>query len=386
MTGCFVEMEFDHYLHEFLQRVLNARFPFIQLARPEDRALNSDPANGPYLHRTQQIERFLFGWVPKSAMKLRERRLEELATVGEALLDEQKTAGLTHQTDRFDITYSCPTRSDLDADFIQVKINHGFWEQLYVVLFDGYDAETMRVENKAGYAAFYLEHFFYDALRTAMQDFGKVEDGTVSFPGVRFGFSFASGDDPHADVMRAVAANDAIRALMASGAAIGCSLMLQDAFGCKKARFDDGCFPKVGLDNGDLEAALKLSASFADEILFVVPPHLSGITYAGAPAQKQKIQLVSGAVIHQAWMLHLHLCGERIYNELKSGRSLTIITQSAVFSALLGLFLKKMKDDLNLSGRLHYFDLGQVLDTASPEAGGHWIKFRKGKASPFRLG
>jgi hypothetical protein len=63
-----------------------------------------------------------------------------------------------------------------------------------------------------------------------------------------------------------------------------------------------------------------------------------------------------------------------------------VITQSAVFSALLGLFLADAKRRLlPAASRLAYFDLGQVLDIATPEVGGHWVRTHaQGDASLFR--
>jgi hypothetical protein len=51
------------------------------------------------------------------------------------------------------------------------------------------------------------------------------------------------------------------------------------------------------------------------------------------------------------------------------------MTQSAVFSALLGLFLADARRRLPLPGTvLRYFDLGQALDVAAPNAGGPWVR------------
>jgi hypothetical protein len=52
-----------------------------------------------------------------------------------------------------------------------------------------------------------------------------------------------------------------------------------------------------------------------------------------------------------------------------------VITQSAVFSALLGFFLAHARRQLPLPGTvLRYFDLGQTLDVAAPESGGMWVR------------
>ena len=52
-----------------------------------------------------------------------------------------------------------------------------------------------------------------------------------------------------------------------------------------------------------------------------------------------------------------------------------VITQSAVFAALLGFFLADARRRLPLPGTcLRYFDLGQALDVAAPETGGVWVR------------
>jgi len=51
-----------------------------------------------------------------------------------------------------------------------------------------------------------------------------------------------------------------------------------------------------------------------------------------------------------------------------------VITQSAVFAGLLGLFLRQAKALLPPGPkRIFFFDLGQVIDSATPGSGGVWI-------------
>ena len=59
---------------------------------------------------------------------------------------------------------------------------------------------------------------------------------------------------------------------------------------------------------------------------------------------------------------------------LRTDDRVMVITQSAVFAALLGLFLRQAKDELlPRTKRIFFLDLGQVIDSATPDSGGVWI-------------
>ena len=81
-------------------------------------------------------------------------------------------------------------------------------------------------------------------------------------------------------------------------------------------------------------------------------------------------------------MTSRHLLGR-----LAEDGRLLVITQSAVFSALLGCFLVEARRRLLPAGnRLRFFDLGQVLDVAAPEAGGRWTRlFARGDTGLFTI-
>ena len=70
----------------------------------------------------------------------------------------------------------------------------------------------------------------------------------------------------------------------------------------------------------------------------------------------------------EAWVHYLKTPYEQ------RGETITVLVQAAVFSALLALYLHNIKRDLDLPGRLYYYDLGQALDLVSPDVGGWWVQ------------
>ena len=99
-------------------------------------------------------------------------------------------------------------------------------------------------------------------------------------------------------------------------------------------------------------------------------PHLQGIQLNSEFKIPQTSIIISGTHIHEKWIASLYKIGSSLYANICNGKSITIITQSAVFSAVLCAFLREMIDrfKVNEDQTLHYYDLGQVLDIASPSA------------------
>jgi hypothetical protein len=127
-------------------------------------------------------------------------------------------------------------------------------------------------------------------------------------------------------------------------------------------------------------------AAQSDRIVFAIPPHLRGIQLSESPLPQEQVFL-SGAKVHESWAVTLYATARHILRRLESHDRVMVITQSAAFSALLGLFLKLAKDSLfPASKRLHFFDLGQVTDIANPKCGGPWIsKYDIPDKSLFRI-
>ena len=157
------------------------------------------------------------------------------------------------------------------------------------------------------------------------------------------------------------------------GASIGVKACFDSLFGQRRLAFCDGSFPKHGLKTGLLRECLHLFAAEADRVIFVIPPHLKGIRIAGTNVLHEHI-FISGSMVHESWIASLYFTVGQILQRVAVEGRVLVITQSAVFSALLGLFLKSAKDAVVPRGTIYFFDLGQVTDIANPLGGGYWVK------------
>ena len=260
-----------------------------------------------------------------------------------------------------------------DADGCYVKINHGFWEHLYA-LFAPYDAGRMRITDPSGLRGMYVESGFLDALAAACRAWAA--GGAARFSRPLFGVSLVAGTRDHGDVLATFAAREADHRRVIMGAAIGLVSWWDTILQGARPGFHDGSFPKRGLQSGALAAALGAATADAARVVFVVPPHLSAVRLVGCRALQETLT-VPATAIHESWATCLHATVGHLLGRLAEERSLVVITQSAVFSALLGLCLDEAKRALvGPAARLHFFDLGQALDVAAPAAGGEWARRR----------
>lgn len=260
-----------------------------------------------------------------------------------------------------------------DVDLSYVKINHGFWEQLYA-LFAALDPDRMRITDPGRYRTQYVTSGFLDALAAAFALVADHDTDPVRFADVHLAVSLASGTHDHPDVLTGFGArNDADRKIVL-GATIGLTAWWDTLFPGRRPAFCDGSFPKRGLATGVLRDTLSWAAADSTRIVFVVPPHLAGIRLADATGPQETVT-VPAATVHESWPCCLRAAAGHVLARLEEDGRLLVITQSAVFSALLGLFLAHAKRGLMpAASRLRFFDLGQALDVAAPAAGGGWAR------------
>lgn len=275
--------------------------------------------------------------------------------------------------DRLDIAAVPDFASLADAELGYVKINHGFWEQLYA-LFGRPDAERMRIQDPARFRAQYVESGFLDALAVALGRVARPEAGRLRFPGMQLGVSLASGSHDHPELLARFAERPAGRRSIVMGAAIGLVSWWETLFPGLQPAFCDGSFPKRGLATGALQAALEAAAARSERIVFVVPPHLATIRLAGVGIPQETV-LVPPTTVHESWAACLAATAGHVLARLAADGRVLVITQSAVFSAVLGAFLLDARRRLlPADARLRFFDLGQALDVAAPAAGGPWAR------------
>jgi hypothetical protein len=301
----------------------------------------------------------------------RHERLRAALTRIAPLVDSRTLAD--YVADRLEIAPTPGFTCNPGRDFCYFKINHGFWEQIYA-LFGPPDETKMRVIDTPRYRSQYVESGFLAALdlliRRSVADDGRI----IRFPDVHFGVSLGHGMADHATEMSLFPQLEPRPQGRAIGAAIGVTAYFSSLFGDRRLRFCDGSFPKQGLATGQLAATLHDFAAQADRVVFVVPPHLRGIRLAASHLPQERL-FVSGRVVHESWAAALAATGRRICGWLASGERLIVIGQAAVFAPLLALSLMLARAaGASRSGRLSFFDLGQVTDIAVPEDGGPWVR------------
>lgn len=261
---------------------------------------------------------------------------------------------------------------DPTSDFWYFKINHGYWEQLYGI-HGAADPVTRRFTDPAGYRAAYAESGFSLALESLLVRQARDDGHAVSFPGLEFGMSLEAGNHDHETVLRRFPDQPPTLQTIALGATIGLLGTFDTLFGPRLLRFADGSFPKRAAVGGTLRETLSSFARAADRIVFVVPPHLRGLRLDVAEVPQECLPVPSRTV-HQCWLAALHATCRHVLARLWTDDRVVVITQSAVFAALLGLFLRQAKDALlPRAKRVFFLDLGQVIDSATPDSGGVWI-------------
>lgn len=264
-------------------------------------------------------------------------------------------------------------RTDDDVDVVYAKINHGFWEQVYA-LFAAFDESRMRINNPAVYRKQYVASGFLDALAAVFAATAVPDVDSLRFAGVHLGVSLASGTHEHSDVLAGFGARTAAERKIVMGAAIGLTSWWDTLFPDRRPTFYDGSFPKRGLATGILRETLAWAASRSERIVFVVPPHLVGVRLADASGAQETVT-VPAATVHESWAGCLRAVAGHVLSRIADDGRVLVITQSAVFSGLLGLFLAHAKPRLLPTGsRLRFFDVGQALDVAAPAARGGWAR------------
>lgn len=275
--------------------------------------------------------------------------------------------------ERFDVAPPPDFTALGDGDLGYVKINHGFWEQIYSI-FAPPDRERMRVTGPARFRYRYVESGFLDFLETVIGRMTRTEGGQLRFQNLHFGVSLENGTHTHAENLAGFASRPPRQQLVMIGAAIGLAAWWRTIAPGQRPDFCDGSFAKQGLTLGTLRTTLAWAAARSERIIFVVPPHLAGIRLADV-ATPQETCIVPPKTIHESWASCLDATARHVLGRLAADGRLLVITQSAVFSAALGLFLFDARRRL-LPGdaRLRFFDLGQALDIAAPAEGGLWAK------------
>ncbi len=260
-----------------------------------------------------------------------------------------------------------------DEDLCFIKINHGLWEHLYW-MFAAPDPLRMRLTESERFRRRYADSGFLDLLETVFRRVSRAEGERLRFPGLHLGVSLASGTHDHPDVLASFGSRPARQQLVIMGAAIGLVAWWNTLFPGLRPDFCDGSYPKRGLVTGALKTTLLRAAAASERIVFVVPPHLTAVRLAGVNVPQETV-VVPPTTVHESWIPCLATTSRHVLGRLAADGSVLVICQANVFSAALGGFLLDARRHLlPVDARLRFFDLGQTLDIAAPEAGGLWAK------------
>lgn len=276
---------------------------------------------------------------------------------------------------RFTVEYDAHKFEDPERDCVYVKLNHGFWEDLYALFVADTNRDRPRRLELDVSRAGTLESGFLLAIVNLLDAFAvKATDG-IHLADVHFSVSFTNGTRPMTGFVQSFAETSPLYRAVAEAAVVGAAGFFQKLFGMKHIHLADGCFPKFGYLNGDLGRVLERHASASDRIIFVVPPHLRNIRLAAAGSVRQEVIHVPRETVHESWVACLWDTASHILKQMLNGERVLVISQCGPFTVLLGLYLAKAAKDLAPAhARLSYFDLGQVTDIANPDQSGPWLK------------
>ncbi|MDJ0994706.1 MAG: hypothetical protein QNI90_14105 [Dinoroseobacter sp.] len=269
-----------------------------------------------------------------------------------------------------------------------IKINHGFWEQ---ILSSGWEQKPKNIGRPVSaehYSKIYFETCFVPALLEAMQGSATVVDGKLLFDQIDFGFSLNNGMLPHREILQNFPDLTDEDRVVGRGAMVGLLAFAERGLSASRFTFVDGGFPKRSFLSGDLAAWVEQAPQGFDRIVYVVPPHLGRIRTASANAIPQTVYQISGRQLLLSWMPTLALVARGINDKLLLGERLLVVTQSAVFSALLGTILHQIAREFDASDPpVSFLDLGQVLDMAHPESAASWVQVYQPDPtlSPFKV-
>ena len=289
--------------------------------------------------------------------------------------NELDDIGITSFVERhFSIEYEPARYMCSDQDCVYVKLNHGFWEDLYALFVKPAQQDRPRRLSLDISRAGTVESGFLCALVYLFRHFSQATADGTAFRGVYVAGGVINGGLPHRHLMDSFETARPIAQTLVAGAAVGAAAFFAKLSGPGCIHLDDGCLPKYGHETGVLRDILKVHADASDRIIFVVPVHLRGIRLNVSAAPDQQVLHVSRRLVHESWIATLHTVASHILARMLSGERVLVITQCGPFAALLGLYLGRAARELRLQpGQLAYFDLGQVTDFANQEESGPWL-------------
>lgn len=288
--------------------------------------------------------------------------------------------------EKFDIRYRPLRESPLHSSFAYSKINHGYWEHFLSVRSEAFPeraaAGEYRELDRAGFEHRYALSGFDTALGAVLRR--AIADGVAEGP-QRLAISFCAGESQHAAMMKRPLV-PVSRAAMA-----GALAFFRATSSAEVIPLGDGAEAKGLLDERQVHQFVDDCAAQSDAILLVVPPHLARLRLAGFSGPTYTLQ-VPGRFVHESWRTVLPAYLGTIRRLQHRHRRLTVLTQAAVLSPVLGLTMGQVPGMLDAASVVRFFDLGRVLDLGAPEVVQKQGWFRPycdlplSELSPFELG
>tara|TARA_B100000674_G_scaffold338330_1_gene282790 strand:+ start:2770 stop:3930 length:1161 start_codon:yes stop_codon:yes gene_type:complete len=258
--------------------------------------------------------------------------------------------------------------NSFENDFFFFKVNHGFWERLCHVLSP--ETDDLLEHRELSISKTRISQRFFDtgfalALHALYEWHFSMMQSSIEFSNsIYSGFSLADGSELHQDCLISMSRRRRTY-LYASNAIHGfnswCLAMNNIDLPVSVC---DGSFPKIKSMNNQLRSILLDAASVSDEILYLVPTTLKGIKLVGIDLPSEEI-LLSSREIHSCWAPTLSILMKYISERLILGKRILIFNQAASASALIALFIAKIKHNLfSDQGKILFFDLGQVYNAS----------------------
>ena len=276
-------------------------------------------------------------------------------------------------------------------NFVFTKINHGYWEHFLSIYAQSFEARSEKEEFRkfeksmldSAYAASGMDgalaFFIQKSLSEKAWRCGGDADGVL-----RLAIGYSAGDRTFLKTLNG-AISPVTRAAMAGSLAF-----FRSVTGNAPVVLGDGSEAKKMLDDGELKIFAERFVSNVPAVLFVVPPHLKDIVVPGMTGSVYKM-VIPRKYAHETWRITLPVFISVVQRLMAKHGKLSILTQSGVLAPILGLSLPQIFENSEGDLSVRFFELGRVLDIASPETTSWqpWFKpyaeIPLDELSPFKL-
>lgn len=260
---------------------------------------------------------------------------------------------------------------NFEKDLFYYKINHGFWEKIRFVLCPIED----QVEQRS--IPFKREKLSRTLFKTGfVHALHSLHQWNLSFPHKHIlpGFSLGNGACSHSDILQSWGQSPRYYIWGANTIHSFNAWIRVMPSVSMPVSVAEGAFPKLTSMDHTLGDILLNAASNSDEILFIVPSFLDGIHLRGASIPTDQF-LIHPFRVHEVWAPTIAILTKKIFSRLSESKRILIFVQAGSFSALIALFLAKIRIDCgDTKGKILLFDLGQVFNVFMEEKKGPWAK------------